>query len=206
MTRLVSRRLTLVLAILAGPWACTAGNPQAAPPTAGTTVVAFGDSLVAGRGASEGHDFVSVLSTRLGVSIVNAGRSGDTTAAALARLDRDVIALDPRIVIVVLGGNDYLRRVPVEETFRNLTAIVEELRGHGAAVVLAGLSVGLMSDPYSGRYESVAREASAGLVPDILGDIIGRSHLMSDAIHPNDRGYAMMADRLEPVLRELIED
>jgi acyl-CoA thioesterase I len=145
-----------------------------------------------------------VLSSRLGVSIINAGRSGDTTAAALARLDRDVVSLDPRIVIVVLGGNDYLRRVPVDETFDNLTTIVEELRGHGAAVVLAGLSVGLMSDPYSEQYESVARQASAGLVPDILGDIFGRSQLMSDAIHPNDRGYAMIADRLEPVIRELI--
>ena len=116
-----------------------------------------------------------MLSSRLGVPIINAGRSGDTTGSALARLNRDVMSRDPRIAIVLLGGNDFLRRVPVEETFDNLTTIVQQLRRHGAAVVLAGVSVGLMSDPYAARYESLARQESAGLVPDILGGIFGHS-------------------------------
>jgi len=145
-----------------------------------------------------------VLSTRLGVSIINAGRSGDTTRSALARLDSDVLSRDPRVAIVLLGGNDFLRRVPTEETFDNLAAIVEKLRRRGAAVVLAGVSVGIMSDPYAARYDALARQNSAGLVPDILGGIIGRSNLMSDAIHPNEQGYQIIADRLEPVLRDLL--
>ena len=145
-----------------------------------------------------------MLSTRLGVSIINAGRSGDTTRSALARLDSDVLSRDPRVAIVLLGGNDFLRRVPTEETFDNLAAIVEKLRRRGAAVVLAGVSVGIMSDPYAARYDALARQNSAGLVPDILGGIIGRSNLMSDAIHPNEQGYQIIADRLEPVLRDLL--
>ena len=163
----------------------------------------LGDSLVAGRGARAGEDFVSVLSRRLGVTIVNAGQSGDTTGAALARLERDVLALNPRIVVVLLGGNDYLRRVPVTQTFSNLDSIVNQVRERGAAVVLVGVAVGLMSDPYREEYEALAERRSAGLVPDILDGIIGHASLMSDSIHPNARGYAMIADRLEPILRDL---
>ena len=198
--------ICLTLTCGAGSWSCGFGGPGAARPSAGTTVVAFGDSLVAGRGAPSGRDFASMLSSRLGVPIINAGRSGDTTGSALARLDRDVLSRDPRIAIVLLGGNDFLRRVPVEETFDNLTTIVQQLRRHGAAVVLAGVSVGLMSDPYAARYESLARQESAGLVPDILGGIFGHADLMADPIHPNEQGYEIIADRLEPVLRDLLSE
>ncbi len=186
-------------------WWTAPGVPRAAKPTNGRTIVAFGDSLVEGRGATDGKDFVSVLSRRLGTPIINAGRSGDTTAAALARLDRDVLARDPKVVIVLLGGNDFLRRVPVESTFTNLQQIVERIRGRGAAVVLVGVSVGLLSDPYASEYTTVARRHAAALVPDILDGIIGNRELMADSIHPNDRGYAIIAERLERVVREVVE-
>lgn len=178
--------------------------PRAARPTGGETFVAFGDSLVAGQGATAGQDFVSELSRRVGVPVINAGRNGDTTAAALERLDQDVLSLNPRVVIVLLGGNDFLRGVPKDETFRNLRAIVERIRERGSAVILVAVSVGLFSDPYSEQYEELARQGKAGLVPDILDDIMGHQDRMSDQIHPNDVGYRMMADRLEPVLRDLM--
>jgi acyl-CoA thioesterase-1 len=192
------------IAIVAA-WLLHSNTPRAARPTHGTTVVAFGDSLVVGRGASDGQDFVSLLSRRTGVPIVNAGRSGDTTGGALARL-QNVLALDPRIVIVLLGGNDFLRRVPVEQTFENLGTIVERIRGQGSSVILVGVSVGVLSDPYAARYEALAQRTESGLVPGILDGLIGDSSLMSDPVHPNDRGYAILADRVEPILRELLED
>jgi lysophospholipase L1-like esterase len=187
-------------------WLCRSDTPRAARPTHGTAVVAFGDSLVAGRGASSGQDFVTVLSQRTGIRIVNAGRSGDTTGSALARLQTDVLAHDPRIVIVLLGGNDFLRRIPVDQAFDNLGTIVERIRSRGAAVILVSVSVGLMSDPYAAHYDALARRTASGLVPDILDGVIGHSNLMADSIHPNDRGYAIVADRVEPMLRELLND
>jgi lysophospholipase L1-like esterase len=185
-------------------WALRSGDPEAAQPTSGQGIVAFGDSLVEGRGAPPGQDFVSVLAARLGTSITNAGQSGDTTRTALGRLADDVLLLNPRVVIVLLGGNDYLRRVPTSETFANLEEIVTRIRTQGAAVVLAGVSVGLVSDPYAAEYDALARRTSSGLVPDILDGILGHPSLMSDAIHPNSQGYARMADRLEPVVRDLM--
>lgn len=203
----LSRRsfgVAVVLAVFAVFWLFRSSGPRAARPTTGQSIVAFGDSLVEGRGATPGHDFVSVLSRRLGVDIINAGRSGDTAGAALSRLDRAVLARNPRVVIVLLGGNDFLRRVPRDETFGHLATIVERIRERGAAVVLVGVTVGILSDPYGAEYEALARRTSAGLVPDILDGIIGHADRMSDAIHPNDQGHQMIADRLEPALRDLV--
>jgi lysophospholipase L1-like esterase len=194
-----------VLAVVGLSFALKPGIPRAAAPTSGQRIIAFGDSLVEGRGATPGKDFVSVLASRLSTPIENAGRSGDTTGTALARLDRDVLARNPRVVIVLLGGNDFLRRMPTDDTFRNLSTIVERIRARGAAVVLVGVSVGLISDSYSDEYEQLARRTSAGLVPDILDDILGRGDRMSDAIHPNDEGYRLMAERIEPAIRGLLQ-
>jgi acyl-CoA thioesterase-1 len=204
--QLSRRSLLLLLAggCLAVLWWLRSDVPTAARPTGGEHIIAFGDSLVAGRGASAGRDFPSVLSQRLGTPIINAGRNGDTTARALARLDRDVLARNPRIVIVLLGGNDFLRRVPVEETFQNLESIVVQIRQRGAAVVLVGVGVGLFFDSYGGAFEALSKRTSAVLVPDILDGIIAHADLMADAIHPNDRGYAIIADRLESSLRDLM--
>jgi acyl-CoA thioesterase I len=192
------------LGLLVAVWWLRAGGPRAAAPTAGTEIIAFGDSLVEGVGATAGRDFPSLLASRIGVPVVNAGRRGDTTAAALARLDAAVLSRDPRVVVVLLGGNDFLRRIPTEQTFANLDAIVGRIRERGAAVVVVGLSLGVLTDGYGDRYEDLARRQSAGLVPDVLDGIIGRPELMADQIHPNDRGYALMADRIEPALRDLL--
>ena len=193
-----------VLAALALSFALRPGAPRAAAPTSGKRIIAFGDSLVEGRGATPGKDFVSVLARRLSTPIENAGHSGDTTGTALERLERDVLSRNPRVVIVLLGGNDFLRRVPTGDTFHNLSTIVERIRARGAAVVLVGVSLGLYSDSYGDEYERLARRTSSGLVPDILDGILGRNDRMSDSIHPNDEGYRMMAERIEPAIRRLI--
>lgn len=185
--------IAIGVAVLGSAWFGRSDTPPASPPTAGERIIAFGDSLVEGVGASPDHDVVSVLSRRLGVPIINAGRRGDTTAAALVRLDRAVLSRNPRVVLVLLGGNDVLRRVPKQTTFENLATIVARIRARGAAVVLVGVKVGLFSDTYGAEYTRVARALSAD------------SSRMSDGVHPNDRGYEMMADRLEPVLRDLVQ-
>ena len=80
------------------------------PPQAGQTIICFGDSLTEGVGAESGEDYPSVLSRELGLPVINAGQRGDTTAEALARISDAVLSKNPRLVIVLLGGNDFCAR------------------------------------------------------------------------------------------------
>ena len=206
MTRTWRAVIIAIGAVVLGiAWFYGSAGSRASRPTAGEHIIAFGDSLVEGVGATAGRDFVSELSARLGVRIINAGRRGDTTALALARLEGAVLSRSPRVVIVLLGGNDFLQGVPPEKTFANLATIVGRIRGQGAAVVIVGVKVGLLTDAYGSEYERLAREMSAAVVPDILDGIMGRPDRMSDALHPNNQGYEVIADRLEPIVRELAE-
>lgn len=168
-------------------------------PPPGTRVVAFGDSLTAGVGASDPEfGYIGRLEERLHISIANKGVSGDTTASALARID-EVIATHPDITIVLLGGNDIIARTPRETTFANLKAIIAQLQKSGSFVIVIGVN-GLLGDAYSDDFAALARETGSFLVPDVLDGILGETSLMSDQVHPNDAGYLKMADRIAPML------
>lgn len=170
----------------------------------GTAVIAFGDSLTAGYGAGEGEDWPSRVSASTNLPIVNAGVSGDTTDSALARLDDDVLAHDPRIVIVGLGGNDYLRGEPLSSTEENLRAIVRKIQEKGAMVVLLGFRFPSLNADYEAMYERVAETEGCLLVEGTLKGILTDTKLKSDQIHPNAAGYALMAERIAGPLRKLI--
>lgn len=180
-------------------------NKDLAKPTSGTTIVAFGDSLIAGVGATPGNDLASLLEIQIDEPIINLGVSGDTTVAALSRID-ELLAQDPKIVIVLLGGNDYLRRVPIEDTFANLETIIQSVQRTGAVVVLLGVRGGVMRDEYKDAFEQLAKVNNVAYVDDVLSGLIGRAALMSDPIHPNDAGYQIIADRVSPVLLQILTE
>ncbi len=191
------------LSILSLSWWLFADRGYAitnAPPS-GDTIVAFGDSLVYGTGSS-GGGFVTILEERLGRPIINEGIPGDTTEDALARI-RDVQAHRPDVTLVLLGGNDTLRRVPRETTLDNLRRIIDTLQQEGSMVILIGVRGGALGDGSFGRALSdLARETGSVYVPDVLDGLFGNSAYMSDAIHPNDAGYARIAERLLSVFEE----
>jgi acyl-CoA thioesterase-1 len=164
----------------------------------------FGDSLVQGVGASPGNDLVSTLSTMLNNPIVNSGRSGDTTADGLARVS-EVANNNPKLVIIILGGNDALKGMSPDETFSNLEKIVTEIHSSGAIVVLLGVRGGLFNDPYAKRFEDLSKKLHTAFVPDILSGLIGREQYMADTVHPNDVGYQKIAERVYPVVSKLLK-
>jgi lysophospholipase L1-like esterase len=170
----------------------------------GANLIAFGDSLTAGYGAQAGEDYPSRLSALIGAPVFNAGVSGDTTASALARLDADVLARDPRIVIVGLGGNDFLNGVPIQTTEANLRAIVHKVEGAGAMVVLLGFRFPSLTADYEAMYTRIAKDEQCLLVPRITRGIMNDESLKSDAIHPNAKGYALMAERIAGPCKKLI--
>lgn len=171
----------------------------------GSSLICLGDSITEGYGATAGNDYPAVLSRLMGRPVLNAGVSGDTTGEALRRLGKDVLSHDPRVVIVELSGNDLLHRIPAAKTFSNLDRIVSQCVQAGSMVVLVHCKFGLLSDPYRDGFEEIADRHGAILVRNALRKILGNPRRMSDQVHPNDEGYALLAQRVAEVLTPLLE-
>lgn len=185
--------LAVILAVYFGYRQLSPPPPVKNARPAGETIICFGDSLTHGTGASQGMDYPSQLSRRIGRPVINAGIPGDTTDTALARLERDVLDRSPRIVLITLGGNDLKNRQDRDRAFRNLKTIITAIQGRGALVIVGGLDVPVWGRGFQERYRKVCEETGAVLVPDILKGLLGNPDRMSDAIHPNDAGYGIMA-------------
>ena len=187
--------LALLGYLLSGPdtYPITNAEPN------GKTLVCFGDSLTYGTGAAKGMDYPSQLSRLLGEPVVNLGVPGDTTAGALARIDQ-VLELEPRVAFLTLGGNDLKNGVAKETAFANLRVIVEKLQQAGALVVIGGIQIPMLGRGYGDAYQQLARETGSLLLDNVFDGIMGDSGLMSDRIHPNDKGYAILARRFHELV------
>jgi acyl-CoA thioesterase-1 len=208
MTRRVKTQLIAVF-LLAGFFSACGGENFAQIRnirSPGETIICFGDSLTEGVGAGEGEDYPSVLSRQLASPVVNAGRRGDTTADALQRLSDTVLIKNPRLVILLLGGNDFLRQRPRQETRKNLEEIVRRVQARGAIVAIVGMRLGLFTDEYAAIFEETARQFGALYIPGAMKGILSDAKFRSDPIHPNGAGYRLIAQRIaekiKPLLRE----
>ncbi len=184
---------------------CGCGPKIADLDSKGTEIICFGDSITKGIGATEGKDYPSVLSQKLGMPVINAGVSGDTTQDALNRIDRDILQRDPRMVIVEFGGNDFLHRLPINTTFNNLDRIVAKIRNKKAIVVLVEVAAGSFGDDYYAGLRDIADRRGAVLISNIMKGIYADPSLKSDQIHPNDAGYSIIADRIYNEVKPLLK-
>lgn len=172
-------------------------------------VLAFGDSLTAGYGLDPGLGFAPQLQASLrrhGIAarVADGGVSGDTSAAARARLSWTIDGLGekPDLVIVELGANDMLRSVDPSETQRNLDAILAELGRRQIPVLLAGMRAARNADPaYLRRFEAIyptlAAKYETTLYPfflDGVATVEGMS--LPDGMHPNFRGVKEIVTRI----------
>ena len=157
--------------------------------------------MVEGVGATAGNDFVSLLSKKIGEPIINMGVPGNTSADGLARVE-EVTKENPKVVLVLFGGNDFLRKVPKKETFKNIDDIILRLQAGGAVVVILGIKGGILSDQYDEYFEDIAEKRNTLYVPNVLAGLLGHAEFMSDEIHPNDIGYKKIADKIYPILKK----
>ncbi len=173
---------------------------------AGQQAIAFGDSITAGYGVAEEQAYPVLLGQQLGIPILNRGISGDTTMTGLARLQSDVLDENPWLVIVGLGGNDFLQKLPKTETEQNLRTMTNAIQDKGAIVVLLGMNLGILKDTYKALYERVSRDTGAYLIPQVLKGILDDpSRRQDDVIHPNPAGHAVLANRIAEALKPLLE-
>ncbi len=173
-------------------------------PPRSAKILAFGDSLTVGVGASsESSGYISILKNRLSASIINKAVIGEMSSGTLLHAEKDLDETDPGIVLIFIGGNDFLLGTPPIETFSNIKKIITIAQQHHAVVYLIGFQQS-QNDVYATGFKKIAKETGSLYTADILGGIITTPTLMSDEVHPNDKGYLKMADKIAPFMESLI--
>ena len=197
--------LTLLVLLLAA--AC--GGQKEAALSPGTRVLALGDSLTAAHGVTPEQAWPALLGNRSGWAVINAGVSGDTSAGALQRLPALLDEHNPQLVLVTLGGNDMLRRLPQGQTVANLGQMLTLVKARGAKAVLVATPkpsiAGAVFSNLSAAdfYQQVAKEQQVPLIEDALSEVLSDTKLKADQLHPNVAGHALLATKIFEALKKI---
>jgi acyl-CoA thioesterase-1 len=196
------RILRALLLVLAALGAACSDSPKLAPLAPDAVVLAFGDSLTYGTGASEAQSYPAQLEALIGRRVVRDGVPGEVSAQALARLPEALEAHRPQLLILCIGGNDFLRNLGKAQVEANVRRMIFLAQERGTGVLLIGTpEKGLLLTPPA-FYADLAKEARIPYEGEVIGEILRNSELKSDPIHPNARGYRLIAERVAERLRK----
>lgn len=176
------------------------------PPTlprlsTGDTILSFGDSLTFGTGADQDSSYPAKLAQYTGLKVVNAGKPGEVSADGAKRLPAILDDVQPRLLILCHGGNDMLRKKPLSETRGHLEQMIMEAKSRGIAVVLLGVpKPKLLSLKSAELYQELAQAHKIPIDLKIIPDVLGNNNLKSDPIHPNNKGYELIATAVHKLL------
>ena len=190
----------LALALLA-----TAGcgkQPRLQPLAQDAVVLAFGDSLTYGTGADERDSYPAQLALLIGRTVARAGVPGEISGDGLKRLPEALDEHQPRLLILCHGGNDFLRRLSRQQVAANVRAMIRLAKERGIEVVLIGTPEPGLAVSAPEFYAEIAKELRVPYEDGVIGQILRDSSLKSDPIHPNARGYRLIAERLAGLLKK----
>jgi lysophospholipase L1-like esterase len=198
-------RLAATWIVLCACAVLLAGCGERTPPLPrldGTAVVlAFGDSLTYGTGASTPESYPAVLERLIGRKVVSAGVPGEVSAVGLERLPDALEQAQPKLLILCHGGNDFLRKLPETQAAANVRAMVKLAKDKGVEVVLVGVPrLGITGSP-AGFYADIAQEFRIPYDGEVLKKVLTDNELKSDWVHPNAKGYARIAQSLAELLK-----
>ncbi|MDK4688593.1 GDSL-type esterase/lipase family protein [Kingella negevensis] len=201
----MNRRQFLILSTVLLAAACRNGKKYSKL-AKGSTVLCLGDSLTEGYGAPKGTDYPTQLAEITGWKIINGGVSGDTSEQALGRLS-GLMSQEPKLVIVSIGGNDFLQKIPESTTRVNIAKILDIIQNANIPVVLVripyfttGALLGNVSE--HPLYDEIATQYRIPLLKDAWADILGDKSLKSDMVHANADGYRQFAEELADFLKQ----
>ena len=186
-----------VVVLLAG---CGKG-PQVSPLGSNDVILAFGDSLTFGTGASPTESYPEQLQALIGRKVVNAGLPGEVSADGLQRLPGTLEELNPKLLILCHGGNDFLRKQSDTAAAANVRAMVKLAKDKGIDVILiATPKPGLILSPPD-FYAEIAKEFAIPFNDDAFKSVLRDNNLKSDLVHPNAKGYVQIAQALNKLLK-----
>lgn len=201
------RRLALALLATTAAGACSRRPVRGSAVPAGATVLALGDSLTYGAGATPETAYPAVLAKLTGWRVVNAGVPGHVSAQALERLPALMEEHRPALVLLGIGGNDLLRRMDEAQAKANVRAICEAVRAAGAQVLLIAVPRPTLAARFTGSlddhplYGEVAEALKIPLHRQGWSTVLADDALRADAIHANAAGYEAFARGLLATLR-----
>lgn len=198
----------LLLALVLTLAACGEAEKLPALPS-GSVVLALGDSLTAGAGVSPEQAWPTLLAANTGWQVINGGVNGNTSGDALKRLPALLEEHRPALVLLTLGGNDMLRRLPPQQIEENLVRMIVRCKAVGAQVVvvatplpsLTGAVLRNLSAPEF--YRQVAAAHQVPLIEDAIAEVLSDPLLKGDQIHPNAEGHAILAMKIFDELRHI---
>ena len=197
--------MTTIMSAAVMTSSCSKEQPKNYLP-ADSTVVALGDSLTYGYGATPETSYPAILGELTGWKIINAGVNGDTSADVLAR-SAAVIAQNPDLVLLGVGGNDVLRRTESMTTKANITATIATIKAANIPVVLIA-EPHFSSSALFGRasdnpiYKEIATSEEIPLYSKGWSQVLSDDTLKSDQIHANAAGYRHFAKGLYAYLQD----
>ena len=196
-------RLLLCLLWTALTVGCSDDQATLEPLSPGSVIVAFGNSLTRGTGAAAESSYPSQLAQLSSFAVINAGIPGEVSAEGLRRIETVIQQNKPALVILCHGGNDLLRKLDPGQTEANLRKMIRLIRNSGSQVIMLGVpkpGLWLSSAEY---YARIGADLRVPVQTDILPDILSKKDLKADPIHPNARGYRILANSIHAFLKEL---
>ena len=198
------KSLTTFFALLLSALLLTAcsKSPQVPALGANDVILAFGDSLTFGTGASPAESYPAQLQSLIGRKVVNAGVPGEVSADGLQRLPAALDEAQPKLLILCHGGNDFLRKLSEADAAANLRAMIKLAKSRGIGVVLVATPKPGFSLSPPDFYAAIAKEFSIPFNDNAIGSVLRDNALKSDLVHPNDKGYTQIAETLAKLLKK----
>jgi len=166
-------------------------------------ILAFGDSLTFGTGVNREESYPAVLQALTGRKVINAGVPGELTADGMKRLPSLLNEHTPNLLILIHGGNDMLRKKNLEIATDNLRAMIEMAKARDISVVMMAVPNPTLILSPAEFYEKLAGSMEVPIEVDAISDILQYPGNKSDSVHPNAKGYRMMAESLQELLQSL---
>ena len=164
--------------------------------SADSVILAFGDSLTKGVGTDNGNDYPSQLQQILGVNVINAGVSGQTSTQALLRYNKELDSYRPDLVVICIGGNDLLRRQSLTQLDNNLRIMLQQAQARNIAVLLVAVpKPSLVLSPLE-LYADLADEYNVVVEQFTLSELLSHNRYKSDSVHLNAHGYHQLANAI----------
>jgi lysophospholipase L1-like esterase len=192
--------LTLLFLFLNG---CGDTEKVFTPLAKDAVILAFGDSLTYGTGTNKNSSYPAILEKLTQHKVINKGVPGEISGAGLKRLPKLLDQYKPSLLILIHGGNDILRKIPRKQTTENLRKMIVLAKQRDINVVMLGVpGFGLLLLKSAEFYQQIATEEDIPIDLEALPDILSSSSLKSDQVHPNAKGYQIMAEAIYKLLQD----